>query len=99
MNEMLMSSEQREKAKEEREAKLSVVKGNATTLLKDHIFRDWAYAEMRRVGFFGEGRELSQYEQGVRGGIVRLFSKLIELSDIGDEFVAGFINYLKEGKQ
>lgn len=60
----------------------------ANTLLSDPVFRDWAGDAMVAHSFFGEGRELTPYQQGIRGGVVRLFEKLAEVSDNGADFIA-----------
>lgn len=69
----------------------------ANTLVKHATFREWAFEVMNKVGFFGEGRELSAYEQGYRGAIVRIFEDLAETADDGDEFIKAAFNNLKKG--
>lgn len=60
----------------------------ANTLLACDAFVDWAGELMAAVGFFGEGRELTPYQQGKRGGIVEAFERVAELADGGDAFLA-----------
>ena len=60
----------------------------ANTLLANPVFRDWAGDAMVANSFFGEGRELTPYQQGLRGGVVRLFEALAEKSDNGADFIA-----------
>ena len=60
----------------------------ANTLLANETFVDWAGDAMRDHSYFGEGRELTPYQQGLRGGVVRLFETLAECSDNGAEFLA-----------
>ena len=43
---------------------------------------------MASVGYFGEGRELTPYQQGCRGRIVQEVEKLCEQSDNGADFLA-----------
>ena len=43
---------------------------------------------MAKVGFFGEGRELTPYQQGCRGRIVQEIEKLCEQGDNGADFLA-----------
>lgn len=60
----------------------------ANTLLSFGPFVDWAGDAMRDHSYFGEGRELTPYQQGLRGGVVRLFERLVEAADDGDAFLA-----------
>jgi hypothetical protein len=60
----------------------------ANALLACDAFVDWAGELMRDVGFFGEGRELTPYQQGKRGGIVEAIERVAELADDGDAFLA-----------
>lgn len=74
------SEEARKKATRERDI--------ANTLLANPTFVDWAGDAMVAASYFGEGRELTPYQQGLRGGVVRLFEALAEKSDNGAEFIA-----------
>ena len=49
---------------------------------------DWIGDLMASVGYFGEGRELTPYQQGCRGRIVQEVEKLCEQSDNGADFLA-----------
>lgn len=60
----------------------------ANSLLKYEPFFEWAGDLMVRIGFFGEGRELTPYQQGCRGRIVQEIERLCEASDSGAEFLA-----------
>lgn len=60
----------------------------ANSLLGFEPFVQWAGDLMVRVGFFGEGRELTPYQQGARGKIVQEIERLCEFSDGGAEFLA-----------
>ena len=60
----------------------------ANSLLKYEPFVDWAGDVMIAVGFFGEGRELTPFQQGQRGKIVQEIEKLCEFADDGADFLA-----------
>jgi hypothetical protein len=60
----------------------------ANSLLQNEMFFEWAGDLMVRVGFFGEGRELTPYQQGARGKIVQELERLCEDSDVGADFLA-----------
>lgn len=64
------------------------LRDQANSLLQFEPFFEWAGDLMVRVGFFGEGRELTPYQQGCRGKIVQEIERLCELSDVGSEFLA-----------
>ncbi len=74
--------------KKSSEEQATRLRSRANSLLSDEIFVDWAGDIMASVGFFGEGRELSAYQQGYRGAIVRIFEDLAERADDGDKFLA-----------
>lgn len=64
------------------------LRDRANSLLGYEPFVDWAGDLMESVGFFGEGRELTPYQQGKRGGIVEAIERVAELADNGDAFIA-----------
>ena len=68
--------------------RLTRLRERANTLLACDAFVDWAGELMANVGFFGEGRELTPYQQGKRGGIVEALERVAELADDGDAFIA-----------
>ena len=64
------------------------LRDRANSLLSYEPFVDWVGDVMVSVGFFGEGRELTPYQQGCRGRIVQEVEKLCEQSDNGANFLA-----------
>ena len=64
----------------------------ANSLLTFEPFVEWAGDLMVRVGFFGEGREMTPYQQGCRGKIVQEIEKLCEFADDGAFFLARVFN-------
>ena len=64
------------------------LRDRANTLLSNDAFVDWIGDLMVKASYFGEGRELTPYQQGVRGGIVRAVEELAEIADDGDRFLA-----------
>ena len=64
------------------------LRDRANSLLSYEPFVDWAGDLMASVGFFGEGRELTPYQQGCRGRIVQEIEKLCESADGGADFLA-----------
>jgi len=76
---------ERDEKREESRTKFREV---ANSLLTYEPFVEWAGNLMAAVGFFGEGRELTPYQQGARGRIVQEIEKLCEFSDSGAEFLA-----------
>lgn len=64
------------------------LRDRANSLLAYKPFVDWAGDLMAAVGFFGEGRELTPYQQGCRGRIVQEIERLCEQSDNGADFLA-----------
>ena len=60
----------------------------ANSLLGFEPFVEWAGDLMVRVGFVGEGRELTPYQQGARGKVVQEIERLCEFSDNGADFLA-----------
>lgn len=64
------------------------LRDRANSLLSYEPFVDWAGDLMASVGFFGEGRELTPYQQGCRGRIVQEIEKLCECADGGADFLA-----------
>lgn len=64
------------------------LRDRANSLLSYEPFVDWVGDLMVSVGFFGEGRELTPYQQGCRGRIVQEVEKLCEQSDNGANFLA-----------
>ena len=64
------------------------LRDRANSLLSYEPFVDWAGELMAKVGFFGEGRELTPYQQGCRGRIVQEIEKLCEQGDNGADFLA-----------
>ena len=64
------------------------LRDRANSLLSYDPFVDWIGDLMVSVGFFGEGRELTPYQQGCRGRIVQEVEKLCEQSDNGANFLA-----------
>lgn len=78
----------REHNKEEAERIKTKMRDRANSLLAYEPFVDWAGDLMAAVGFFGEGREMTPYQQGCRGRIVQEIEKLCEASDNGADFLA-----------
>lgn len=78
----------RERNNEEIERVKTKMRDRANSLLSYEPFVDWAGDLMAAVGFFGEGRELTPYQQGCRGRIVQEIEKLCEASDNGADFLA-----------
>ena len=72
---------------EKRKSAETALRDMANTLLGNEMFRKWAGDVMVRNGYF-DGRELTPYCQGVRGGIVREIERLMEAGDDGDKFLA-----------
>lgn len=72
----------------ERELAKTKLRERANSLLSYGPFVDWAGDLMVSVGFFGEGRELTPYQQGCRGRIVQEIEKLCEAADNGADFLA-----------
>lgn len=64
------------------------LRDRANSLLGFAPFRDWLGDLMVSVGFFGEGRELTPYQQGRRGGVVQEVERLCEFADAGPSFLA-----------
>ena len=64
------------------------LRDRANSLLAYEPFVDWLGDLMVSVGFFGEGRELTPYQQGCRGRIVQEVERLCEQSDNGADFLA-----------
>ena len=77
------------------------LRDRANSLLAYEPFVDWLGDLMAAVGFFGEGRELTPYQQGCRGRIVQEVEKLCEQSDNGADFLARVFKekILSKGKQ
>ena len=82
--ERLADTPKSDKAKAERTRRREI----ANSLLQNDMFFEWAGDLMVRVGFFGEGRELTPYQQGARGKIVQELERLCEDSDVGADFLA-----------
>ena len=70
------------------EQELTRLRERANSLLSYGPFVDWAGDLMVSVGFFGEGRELTPYQQGARGKVVQEIERLCEFSDNGADFLA-----------
>lgn len=64
------------------------LRDRANSLFAYEPFVDWLGDLMASVGYFGEGRELTPYQQGCRGRIVQEVEKLCEQSDNGADFLA-----------
>ena len=64
------------------------LRDRANSLLAYEPFVDWLGDLMASVGYFGEGRELTPYQQGCRGRIVQEVERLCEQSDNGADFLA-----------
>ena len=64
------------------------LRDRANSLFSYEPFVDWVGDLMASVGYFGEGRELTPYQQGCRGRIVQEVEKLCEQSDNGADFLA-----------
>ena len=64
------------------------LRDRANSLFAYEPFVDWLGDMMASVGYFGEGRELTPYQQGCRGRIVQEVEKLCEQSDNGADFLA-----------
>lgn len=80
----LVDASKIDKAEKERTKRRDI----ANSLLQNPVFFEWAGDLMVRVGFFGEGRELTPYQQGARGKIVQEIERLLEDSDVGADFLA-----------
>ena len=83
--EMLDRAERRKDAGSDERVRL---RDRANTLLANDAFVDWVGDLMVKASYFGEGRELTPYQQGLRGGIVRAVEELAEIADDGDRFLA-----------
>lgn len=70
------------------ETEATRLRDRANSLLSYEPFVDWIGDLMAKVGFFGEGRELTPYQQGCRGRIVQEVERLCEQSDAGADFLA-----------
>ena len=70
------------------EQELTRLRERANSLLSYGPFVDWAGDLMVSVGFFGEGRELTPFQQGQRGKIVQEIERLAEFADDGADFFA-----------
>ena len=70
------------------EQELTRLRERANSLLSYGPFVDWAGDLMVSVGFFGEGRELTPFQQGQRGRIVQEIERLAEFADDGADFFA-----------
>lgn len=81
-------TEEQKKARIRQENERQAMRERANSLLCYAPFREWAADLMVSVGFFGEGREMTPYQQGARGRIVQEIEKLCEFSDDGAEFLA-----------
>lgn len=86
------------KRKDDRPDEKVRLRSRANTLLSDPTFVDWAGDVMMSVGFFGEGREMTPYQQGYRGAIVRIFEDLAERADDGEKFLAKVFKEKLKGK-
>jgi hypothetical protein len=64
------------------------LRDRANSLFAYEPFVDWLGDLMVSIGYFGEGRELTPYQQGCRGRIVQEVEKLCEQSDNGADFLA-----------
>ena len=83
-----MPNPYRKERHEDAEKERTKLRDRANSLLSYEPFVDWAGDLMCAVGFFGEGRELSPYQQGARGRIVQEIEKLAEFADDGAGFLA-----------
>ena len=70
------------------ETEATRLRDRANSLLSYEPFVDWMGDLMAKVGYFGEGRELTPYQQGYRGRIVQEVERLCEQSDAGADFLA-----------
>ena len=77
------------------------LRDRANSLFAYEPFVDWLGDLMASVGYFGEGRELTPYQQGCRGRIVHEVERLCEQSDNGADFLARVFKekILAKGKQ
>lgn len=64
------------------------LRDRANSLLGFEPFVDWLGDLMVEASYFGEGRELTAYQQGLRGGVVRAVEALLETADDGDKVIA-----------
>ncbi len=89
------------RAAEKKALDATKLRDRANSLLSYEPFVDWLGDLMASVGFFGEGRELTPYQQGCRGRIVQEVEKLCEQSDNGADFLARVFKekILAKGKQ
>lgn len=76
------------RAAERRALDATRLRDRANSLLAYEPFVDWLGDLMASVGYFGEGRELTPYQQGCRGRIVQEVERLCEQSDNGADFLA-----------
>ena len=76
------------RAAERKALDATMLRDRANSLLAYEPFVDWIGDLMASVGFFGEGRELTPYQQGCRGRIVQEVERLCEQSDNGADFLA-----------
>ena len=70
------------------DAEKTKLRDRANSLLGFEPFVDWIGDLMVEASYFGEGRELTPYQQGMRGGVVRAVEKLLETADDGDKVLA-----------
>ena len=76
------------RAAERKALDVTRLRDRANSLFAYEPFVDWLGDLMVSVGYFGEGRELTPYQQGCRGRIVQEVEKLCEQSDNGADFLA-----------
>lgn len=88
MSEMAYDLDRAETRKKARAEEATRLRERANSLLSYEPFVDWAGDMMVSVGYFGEGREMTPYQQGQRGKMVQEIERLCEFADGGDQFLA-----------
>lgn len=89
MDSVINELSERAKARQKmRDSEKTRIRARANSLLAFEPFVDWAGDMMMSVGYFGEGRELTPYQQGQRGKMVQEIEKLCEFADDGAGFLA-----------
>lgn len=83
----IISGAARAKRAEAAERERTRLRARANSLLASPDFVDWIGELMVKYGFFGEGRELTPYMQGKRGGVVEEIERVLEFSDNGDRIL------------
>lgn len=76
-------------------AEATAVRQLANDLVNFQPFREWAAREMIASGYFGWSKQMTDYQQGRRGGVVDLFERVCEQADDGDGLIREVFAKLK----